>query len=252
MTTRTKTANGSACISPYYYAKYVPPERITVEVADYIWGLRNIELGDWITVVDENSGLIGSFRVFGREFAIEEGYPRLTLELGTGRLSVTEAISNTSSQVEEITRSTVGSTVYYVYTKEDNAESGSSEPSPVTLYFCIPSELVQVNSVKLSYMNLTPRTWNTTTNNYDMNNPTSYSTSSISIYTYDGSAWTDRTSAIQSALGRSLRAGNGQYETGIDLTSFIGSTGWKGVRIVTNGNSRHFVQVEVKGYVIPQ
>jgi hypothetical protein len=66
--------------------------------------------------------------------------------------------------------------------------------------------------------------------------------------------WTERTAAIEAALGRSLIATedaveDGLNDTGIDLTSFFSSTGWKGVRIVVNGNSRHKAQVMTKCYV---
>jgi hypothetical protein len=92
---------------------------------------------------------------------------------------------------------------------------------------------------------------------YDISTKT-YTTTDIRIFTSDDTSstpvWTERTAAIEAILGRSLIATedaveNGLNDIGVDLTSFFSSTGWKGVRIVVNGNSRHKAQVMTKCYV---
>lgn len=85
-------------------------------------------------------------------------------------------------------------------------------------------------------------------------NSTNYTTSDIDIYTTDDASvvspvWTDRTANISGALGRLPNSGNGEIESNINLTPFFSSTGWKGVRLVTNGNSRHKIQLLGKVFV---
>ena len=79
-----------------------------------------------------------------------------------------------------------------------------------------------------------------------------YSTTDIAILTSNDTSgvavWTDRTAAIEAITG-TLTATESGSELGIDMTSFFPSTGWKGIRLATNGNSRHKVQVTVKCYV---
>jgi hypothetical protein len=119
--------------------------------------------------------------------------------------------------------------------------------------FQIPEDATKINSVKLSFRNVPPRTWNTTVSDYAMTLQT-YTTADIQILTSDDTSgveatFTNRTAAIETALGRALNATNGAVETSIDLTSYFSVTGWKGIRIAGDGNSRHECQVEVKCFV---
>ena len=77
----------------------------------------------------------------------------------------------------------------------------------------------------------------------------SYTTSDISIYTADDSStFTDRTSALETIYG-TLSSGNGGSETDLDLTSYFTSIGWKAIKLVTNGDSRHEVQANIKCFI---
>lgn len=87
---------------------------------------------------------------------------------------------------------------------------------------------------------------------YDLAQQT-YTTTDIRIWTTDDASgtptWTERTSDIETVLGRALSSGNNQSEIDLSLTSYFGSTGWKGIKITTNGNSRIKGQVIVKCYI---
>ena len=80
-----------------------------------------------------------------------------------------------------------------------------------------------------------------------------YTTSAINIYTTDDATstpiWTNRSATLSGVLARPLNASDEENETDLDLTPFFGATGWKGIRIVTDGNSRHKAQVKVKCFV---
>ncbi len=87
----------------------------------------------------------------------------------------------------------------------------------------------------------------------DSDTGTTYTTSDIRIFTSDNASgapsYTERTTAIETALGGALTATVNGSETDIDLTSFFSSTGWKAVKFVTNGNSRHKIQVLSKVFI---
>jgi len=80
-----------------------------------------------------------------------------------------------------------------------------------------------------------------------------YSTTDIKVYTTDDASsgspsWTDRTTDLESKYG-TLASGEDESETGLELTSYFSGTGWKGIRLEPNGNSRHKAQVLVKCFV---
>ena len=92
----------------------------------------------------------------------------------------------------------------------------------------------------------------TNTNDYDIDQQT-YTTNNIRLYTTNNAdgipAWTEQTTNISGTMGRALRAGDEQVETNVDLTTYFSGTGFKGVRLATNGNSRHKIQLTAKVFV---
>ena len=80
-----------------------------------------------------------------------------------------------------------------------------------------------------------------------------YTTSDMRIFTTDDSdgtpVWTERTTDIETDLGAALNAADEEVENDIDITEYFSGTGWKGVRIVTDGNSRHRAQIMGKVYI---
>jgi hypothetical protein len=87
---------------------------------------------------------------------------------------------------------------------------------------------------------------------YDLAQQT-YTSTDFKVWTSNDTSgsptWTERTSAVETILGRSLYAGNNQSEVDLTLTSYFSSPGWKGIRLTTNGNSRIKAQVVIKCYV---
>ena len=80
-----------------------------------------------------------------------------------------------------------------------------------------------------------------------------YTTSDIKVYTTDDAegspSWTERTADIETALGRVLNSGDEEVEISINLASYFTGTGWKGIKIEPNGDSRHKVQANVKCFI---
>jgi hypothetical protein len=92
----------------------------------------------------------------------------------------------------------------------------------------------------------------THTVDYDLDTRT-YGTTDIRIFTTDDASsaptWTERTSAIETVLGRALNSSENSTENDIDVTQYFMSTGWKGVRIVSNGNCRCKTQITTKVFI---
>jgi len=373
----------------YILFDYTAPERIVIETSDPVAPLRSAGVGDLVTVNDPESGLSGTYRIYGKELRNDSGLLTLSYELSNTQLSVMGEIKKSADETAKLSKYMQGATNIFVVNETENAESGTSPPGPIDLFFRIPSDAVAINSVKLSYRNEAPRIWSDTSANNPGSNPVnqayasvtsasfssktwtdvgssfspandeeahaflisvrcdtqnvgstwhkvriynstdseyyptsdgvgvildsndsknesntafiyipknlkgktlkvqfynnysssayftffrtdwglsqhshiinydiatkSYTTTDIRIFTSDDASgtptWTERTSEIETMLTRSLRANENESENDIDLTEFFSSTGWKGIRIVTDGNSRHKAQVQVKCFV---
>jgi len=143
----------------YILFDYIPPERIKVKVADPTWALRNIEVGDWITVNDPDAGLSGKYRVYSKELTFENGLSELELELGTGTQEITTEIKKATDTAVKLSQYMQGATNIFVVNETENAQSGK----PIDIFFHIPEDAVAINSVKLSYRNEPPRIWSDVT-----------------------------------------------------------------------------------------
>ena len=84
---------------------------------------------------------------------------------------------------------------------------------------------------------------------YAIKDDHSYTTTDMSIYTTDDASgspsWTDRTAAIEAIEGTLVASNNGS-ESNINLASYFTGTGWKGVRLSVDGDSRHWVAIKIK------
>jgi len=182
---------------------------------------------------------------------------------------------DTGVEVDTFTPST--SKLYGMDYLNDLTYTGQ-EAGYVDLMFEIPEDAIAINKVKLAYRNSAPRIWSSVTGpgsshthtendagaqtdaenrhrhdlNYTIDEET-YTTTDMRIWTSDDTSgtpsWTERTTAIETTLGRALASSNESSETNVDLTDFFSDTGWKGVRMQVNGNSRHKAQVQVKCFV---
>ena len=81
----------------------------------------------------------------------------------------------------------------------------------------------------------------------------SYTATDIRIFTSNDASstpsWTERTADLETAKGSALNATENTTESALDLTSYFSSTGWKGIRIVTNGNARAYASVVSKVFI---
>lgn len=86
---------------------------------------------------------------------------------------------------------------------------------------------------------------------YDLSTET-FGATDIRIFTTDDASasptWSERTSAIESEIG-TLASSENSTESDIDLTEWFSGTGWKGIRIVANGDSRCYAGVTYKCFV---
>lgn len=391
-------------------------KRIVIEPSDPYDAMRTVNVGDTVTLVDADSDLNGEFRVASKELMSQTGLEKVVFHCANRRLSSTEESDEVRKLAQVQSKFMQGSTTMITVNETENAESGTTAPGPIDVFFELPQEAVAINQIKLSYRNEKPRVWNNVSDsnsdateqvqasstgvsvnnvntwqdvatlssgasaftlvyaslhitsqgaeaeqtNFDknvqfrINNTTdteiygadswtrvlfnykhvheesgggdtldnvdsdmdsndhsgttavllipkstsgktmklqvklasafspapdgvtvtygyqsvsththdvgydiatkTYTTTDIRIYTTDDAsgtpAWTERTAAIETDIGRALNEADEEVETNINLTSFYNATtGWKGVRIVTNGNSRHKAQVNAKVFI---
>jgi hypothetical protein len=385
-----------------------PVERIVLEPSEFGADLNTVNVGDTVTVTDADSTLSGDYVVYSRVWGSGNEGEKNTLELSNGSLKMMETIKDIKNEAINLGKYMQGATNIFTVNETENAESGTTPPAPIDLFFEIPSDAVAINSIKLAYRNEAPRIWtNVTTSgggsttpsgggstSGDNSDPTFYSyahynsqiyaslgswtdlytvsdgthtshtsfvlwyiaiensvdcsfsvrvkvgsstyypesggehkpggyapnnafciaaaidlynqavvfqlepgttgywdffvaemanakhthttpdhihstpnhshtvdydiitktytTTDIRVYTTNDASgspsWTERTAALEAIYG-TLASAEDASETGLDLTSFFSSTGWKGVRLATNGNSRHKANVTVKCFV---
>lgn len=86
---------------------------------------------------------------------------------------------------------------------------------------------------------------------YDLINHT-YSATDIRVFTSDDASaaptWTERTAAIEAIEGTLANTEN-STEIDISLTDYFTGTGWKGIRIVANGNARCHASATYKCFI---
>jgi len=147
--------------SAYILFDYTAPERIVIETSDPIAPLRNAGVGDLVTVNDPESGLSGTYRIYGKELRNDSGLLTLSYELSNTQLSVMGEIKKSADQIAKLDKYMQGSTNLFVVNETENAENGK----PIDIFFNIPKDAIAINSIKLSYRNEAPRVWSSVTEN---------------------------------------------------------------------------------------
>ena len=144
-------------------SSYFPPESILLYPTDYVWASENIDVGDTITVADSGAGLSGTYRVYGSTLSFDNGIYSLELEVSNATLSMLNEIKDDADKGVVLSQYMQGAINIFAVNETDNVESGDTDYQGLTLFFNIPDDAVAINSIKLSYRNEAPKTWNATT-----------------------------------------------------------------------------------------
>jgi len=167
VTAETKDVNGNSYIggvklatgNAYLLFDYTPPERITVETIDPTWLLREAEVGDLVTVNDDDVDLSGAYRIYGKELTYDGGLLKLTLELSNTQLSVMGEIKKSADQTAKLDKYMQGSTNVYQVSSYENCDSSHY----LNMRFYLPDDVKAINKVLLSYKILDYRAYTGTT-----------------------------------------------------------------------------------------
>lgn len=136
---------------------FLPPERILFYPHDAVWALRNINVGDQITITDSDAGLSGSYRVFGRTITFEEGQYAVEYEVSNGAASILKDLEEDTDKGITLSKYMQGATNVFEMASYENCDASN----PLNLRFRIPDDIVALNKALLSYKILNYRAYET-------------------------------------------------------------------------------------------
>lgn len=120
-----------------------PVENINCTITTWEWYDTGLDIGDTVTIVDDTTGINGSYRIKRAEIGVV-----------TTRLDVTNIIPRLSSEFQDIKRQLhvdggymQGQTVPLNYSALDNVESGY----PIKLNIHIPDKTIAINACYISF-----------------------------------------------------------------------------------------------------
>ena len=202
-------------------------KRIIIEVGDMRDVYDAVEVGEWVTVVDADTGLNEDYKVVGMETNISyEDGEKMYLELVKTKKILLEDLMQSVKDVSVLNAYSQGSTsTPSIGPQEGNTEGGTTGfDNPLSMKFYIPSDAEKINKVKLSW------------NQSDFQGTTSGTSSTI--YTQSGALQevnikvdgTDRTSALGGPW-------SGNSVSDLDVSSYITLGGYHTIDLCTSGTS---------------
>ena len=123
--------------------------------------IGSLQIGDLITINDDESGISGNYRVVGMTY--ESNYGDISLEIEASNVSLTfiEQMQKAKEEQESLQKYMQGATNIYAISTYENCDSSH----PVNLRFYIPNEAVSINKVKLNFKMKKYRAYSSTTDN---------------------------------------------------------------------------------------
>lgn len=152
--------------------KLNPITRIITKPSETFEVLNYINIGDTVTVNDAEANLSTTYEIVSYESSFDESSgENLVLELSNTPFAfVEDFVENVKQVTRKLDVYMQGSTVIDTVSGEDNLENigagggdAGSKPEALELFFPIPSSAIAVNSIKLSFRNEKPKTWNSVT-----------------------------------------------------------------------------------------
>uniref|UniRef100_A0A6H1ZNY0 Putative tail protein n=1 Tax=viral metagenome TaxID=1070528 RepID=A0A6H1ZNY0_9ZZZZ len=200
-------------------------KRIVIEVGDMREVHDNCDVGEWVTVVDADTGLNADYKIVGMETIISyEDGETMYLELVKTKKVLLENLMQSVKDVSILNAYSQGSTTTpAIGPQEGNTKGGTTGfDYPLSMKFYIPSDAKKINKVKLSW------------NQADFQGTTSGTSSGI--YTQSGAYQkvsvkidgTDRTSALSGPW-------SGNSVTDLDVSSYITLGGYHTIDLCTSG-----------------
>jgi len=133
--------------SKYLLERFTPIIRIKIKPDDPLGMATTIDLGDKVTVEDDESGISGDYRVVGIEYVSDYGVLDMEIELSNRSLEFIEQMQKAREQQESMAKYMQGATNIYAISEAENCDDSHY----LNMRFYIPDDAVAINSVKLSF-----------------------------------------------------------------------------------------------------
>ncbi len=146
--------------SKYMLSRATPVERNTIIPDELEEVATSIEIGDVVTLNDDNAGFSSSeYRVVGRTFKMDmmSGIESLTYEINDKKVNFINDPADTKLNTDTLNTYMNGATNIYCVSTYENGDSAT----PLNLRFYIPPDAVAINHVKLSFKIKKYRAYNT-------------------------------------------------------------------------------------------
>jgi len=134
-------------------------ERIRLVPSDMRDCLKDIVVGDTVTVNDSESGLSGNYVVVGQTLKNNEGYETLEYELSNTLSTFTEDVRQSAEKIKVGSQYMQGSTTSFNVQSYENCDA--SNPLHVRVY--LPSDIIAVNKALLDFKIQDYRAYTSTT-----------------------------------------------------------------------------------------
>lgn len=203
-----------------------PIIRMTVEVGDVKDVYAVVDVGDWVTVVDTDTGINGDYKVVGMEITVsaEEG-ERLYLELSSRKSVVLEQFMNAKKTAD--TQSTYGqgaTNIFQAGPMSENSVGGATGYDvPLKLKFYIPEDATIVNKAKVNWTQSDFQGFTSGTN------ATIYTQSGAMQSVYIKINGTDRTDILGGPWNKSS-------VSNLDISQFITTAGYHTIELSPAGS----------------
>jgi len=125
-----------------------PVRRIKLRTAIPFSDIKEVEVGDYITINDSESGLSGNYRVVGITYNDDMGDEYMELEVNNKGITFGDQMASVREKSEKESKYMKGSTA--MMTLGPFAENCDSS-HPLNLRFFLPSDVILINELKLSF-----------------------------------------------------------------------------------------------------
>jgi hypothetical protein len=109
--------------------------------------MRNIGVGDTITITDSDDALAGPYRVFGRTIGFEDGQYTAEYEVSNGAKSILKDLEEDTDKGITLSKYMQGATNIYCVSTYENCDA----THPLYLRFYFPPDTVALNTAKVSF-----------------------------------------------------------------------------------------------------
>lgn len=124
--------------TPIIRIKIMPDEPISA---------LSLDIGDNVTVVDEEADISGDYRIVGIEYSSNFGVLSAEIEVSNKSLEFIEQMGKTKQEAEISSKYMQGSTNIYAINEAENCD----DSTPLNLRFYLPEDAIGINRVLLSF-----------------------------------------------------------------------------------------------------